>query len=136
MKVASADRVRSDINVTPLVDVVLVLLIIFMVVTPMLQKGAAVKLPMAEQPPKKPEDVKQLMVVLEQDKSIWIEKDKMTPELFAGSIDEAFRRNPGFTVVIKGDARLTYGDVKRVMLDVKNAGFTEVGLIAAKRSTS
>jgi biopolymer transport protein TolR len=134
MKVAEAAAVKSDINVTPLVDVVLVLLIIFMVVTPMLQKGAAVQLPVTEAPPKKPEDVKQLMVVIEQSKRIWIEKETTTEEQFAERMREAFQRNPGSAVVIKGDARLTYGDVKRTMLSVEAAGFREVGLIASKRS--
>jgi biopolymer transport protein ExbD len=134
MKFAEAAQVRSEINVTPLVDVVLVLLIIFMVVTPMLQKGASVKLPVAEEPPKKPEDVSQIMVVIEENKRIWVEKETTTEDDFPRLIQEQFQRNPGSSVVIKGDARLTYGDVKRAMMAVEAAGFRQVGLIAAKRS--
>ena len=140
MRVAKAEAVRSDINVTPLVDVCLVLLIIFMVITPMLQKGPAVKLPMAQDPPKKPEDQEQILVAVQQDRMIWLESDKrserMTPEAFTERIREAFQRNPGSEAVVKGDARLTYGDVKRIMLQIKEAGFPQVGLIVEKQGTS
>ena len=133
--VAKPGAVRSEINVTPLVDVVLVLLIIFMVVTPMLQKGPAVKLPMTANPEKKPDEKNQILVAIEQDKDIWIEKDRIADEQFDARIQEAFQRNPGGSVVIKGDARLTYGDVKRTMMRVKEAGFQEVGLIVDKKQT-
>ena len=75
MQLVKSGNVRSDINVTPLVDVVLVLLIIFMVVTPMLQKGQAVKLPSTPNPSKVPEDNKQILVVMNDRKDYWIEKD-------------------------------------------------------------
>jgi len=128
--------VRSDINVTPLVDVVLVLLIIFMVVTPMLQKGAAVKLPITDEPPKKPDEKSQIIVAVTADQTYWIEKERMPKEAFPSKIQEYFDRNPQSTVVIKGDARLTYGDVKKAMMEVKKAGFSSVGLITEKRQTS
>jgi biopolymer transport protein ExbD len=137
MRVAKAAAVKADINVTPLVDVCLVLLIIFMVITPMLQKGPPVKLPQTQDPPKKPEDQEQILVAIGQDRLIWLESDKktekITPEQFAARIMETFQRNPGSTAVVKGDARLTYGDVKRIMLEIKEAGFPQVGLIVEKR---
>ena len=133
MQVAKAAAVKSEINVTPLVDVVLVLLIIFMVITPMLQKGPAVQLPSAVDPPKKPDDTKQILVALENTGKVWIEKESMTEDAFAARIGEEFQRNPGSSVVIKGDARLTYGQVKKAMLTVKDAGFQSVGLIVQKR---
>ncbi len=132
-RVVKAADVKSEINVTPLVDVVLVLLIIFMVVTPMLQKGPPVRLPITSNPPKKPEDKNQILVALEEDKEIWIEKDRMAEVDFEARIREWFQRNPGSNVVIKADSRLTYGEVKRAMLKVKDAGFREVGLIVEKR---
>jgi biopolymer transport protein TolR len=136
MQVAKAASVKADINVTPLVDVCLVLLIIFMVITPMLQKGPPVKLPQTQEPPKKPEDEDQILVAIGENRLIWIESDKKTepiaPEGFAVRIQEAFQRNPGSAAVVKGDARLTYGDVKRIMLEIKEAGFPQVGLIVEK----
>ena len=87
MQVAKAAAVKADINVTPLVDVCLVLLIIFMVITPMLQKGPPVKLPQTQEPPKKPEDEDQILVAIGENRLIWIESDKKTepiaPEGFA-----------------------------------------------------
>ena len=136
MQIAKAAGVKAEINVTPLVDVVLVLLIIFMVVTPMLQKGPAVRLPMTENPPKKPDEKNQILIAIEQSKTMWIEKEKMSEDQFATKIKEVFERNQNSTVVIKGDARLTYGDVKKAMLKVKEAGFKTVGLIADKRDKS
>jgi len=62
MALGGGDDVKSDINVTPLVDVVLVLLIIFMVVTPMLQKGVSVKLPVTTNPDKKPDNPNQVII--------------------------------------------------------------------------
>jgi biopolymer transport protein TolR len=133
MYVPKAAAVRSDINVTPLVDVVLVLLIIFMVVTPMLQKGPAVRLPVTQNPPKKPDDKDQILVAIEDDREMWIDKEKVLEPQFAPRIREAYQRSSKSTVVIKGDGRLNYGDVKKAMLAVKEAGFSSVGLIVEKR---
>jgi biopolymer transport protein ExbD len=133
MAVGDKKGLKADINVTPMVDVVLVLLIIFMVVTPMLQKGQAVKLPLTAEPMKVPEDSKQLLVVVNEKKEYWIEKDKMTEEQFDGQIREAYQRNPGSSIVIKADSRLEYGIVKKVMLAIRDAGFQQVGLVTMKR---
>jgi biopolymer transport protein ExbD len=128
------ESVRSDINVTPLVDVVLVLLIIFMVVTPMLQKGPPVVLPKASNPPTKPEDKNQILIAVSQGKGIYVEKDPMpSDEAFAARLTEEYQRNKNATVVIKGDARLTYGEVKKALLKVKESGFEQVGLISQRQ---
>lgn len=129
----SSGTVKSDINVTPLVDVVLVLLIIFMVVTPMLQKGQAVKLPSTLNPAKKPDDKNQILVVIDQKHNMWVEKEMVSESQFPAKIKEAFERNPGSSVVIKADKMLTYGDVKKAMLAVKEVGYQQVGLITEKR---
>ena len=137
MQLKSAGTVKADINVTPLVDVVLVLLIIFMVVTPMLQKGQGVKLPLTSNPAKKPDDKNQVLVVISQNKDMWVEagsmKDKVAESQFPAKIKEAFERMSGSTVVIKADSRLTYGDVKKTMQKIKDAGYQQVGLIAEKK---
>ena len=127
-------EVNSAINVTPLVDVMLVLLIIFMVITPMLQKGPPVIMPKAANPPQKPEEKTQLLVTVSQSKDLYVEKDKMSGEPeFAARLAEEFLRNKSATIVLKGDARLTYGDVKKAMLKVKEVGFEQVGLITQKQ---
>src|SRR5436190_5132821 len=131
----SSPNVKADINVTPLVDVVLVLLIIFMVVTPMLQKGQSVKLPQTNNPAKKPDEKGQIMVVIGENKDMWIDKDKMTETDFNAKIKETYERNQNSSIVIKADKELTYGDVKQTMMKIKGAGFQSVGLIAEKKPT-
>jgi biopolymer transport protein ExbD len=127
-------EVNSAINVTPLVDVMLVLLIIFMVVTPMLQKGPPVIMPKASDPPKKPEEKTQILVTVAQNKDLWIEKEKMPGDAeFSARLAEEYVRNKSASIVLKGDARLTYGDVKKALLKVKEAGFEQVGLISQKQ---
>ena len=124
---------KSEINVTPLVDVVLVLLIIFMVVTPMLQKGRPVLLPQADRPDKKPESKNEILVSVEADKNIFIESKWFPDKDFAAKMKEMGERASGKDVLVKADNRLTYGDVKRVMRLIKEGGFEKVGLIAEKK---
>jgi len=127
-------EVNSAINVTPLVDVMLVLLIIFMVVTPMLQKGPPVIMPKASDPPKKPEEKTQILITVSQNKDLYIEKERMSGEAqFAERLAEEYLRNKNATIVLKGDARLNYGEVKKAMLKVKEVGFEQVGLITQKQ---
>ena len=133
--------VRSDINITPLVDVCLVLLIIFMVVTPMLQKGQSAMLPQTDNPPKKAEDKNQILVVVTAEKNadrfrpgkIWIDKSDWTEAQFRDKIKESFDRSPTSEVLVKGDARLSSGDVKNALLQVRDAGWKDVGLIVQKK---
>lgn len=124
---------KSEINVTPLVDVVLVLLIIFMVVTPMLQKGKPVLLPQTERPEKKPESQNELLISVEVDKNIFIDTKWFPDRDFQAKMKEMGERNAAKDVVIKADNRLTYGDVKKVMRFVKDGGFEKVGLITEKK---
>jgi len=126
--------VNSAINVTPLVDVMLVLLIIFMVVTPMLQKGPPVIMPKASDPPKKPEEKTQILITVSATKDLYIEKERMPSDAqFADRLAEEYVRNKNASIVLKGDARLTYGDVKKAMLKVKEVGFEQIGLITQKQ---
>ena len=112
---------KSDINVTPLVDVCLVLLIIFMVVTPMLQKGKAVMLPHTERPDKKPESDKELLISVQADKTIFIDTKWFPDKDFAAKMREFGERSSNKDVLIKADQRLNFGDVKHVMGMVKDA---------------
>jgi len=133
MQPIETGRVQSTINVTPLVDVVLVLLIIFMVLTPQLKSGPTLDLPVTEQPPKKPEDGHQILVALERSGKIWVERDQVERGQFAAAIRRAADAGADRQVVIKGDARLTFGEVRQAMLAVEAAGFKDVGLIAERR---
>ncbi len=129
---AEAGDVRSDINVTPLVDVVLVLLIIFMVVTPMLQKGVPVELPVTKNPDKKPDSENQSIVSVKSDATIYIEQNWVPKTELVTQLKEMHDRNPSKEILIKGDSRLMYKDIKKVMDMINEAGFENVGLITDK----
>ena len=130
-----APEVRSDINVTPLVDVCLVLLIIFMVVTPLLQKGVNVTLPATTDPEKMPENPKQLEVSIRSDGSVYIGQNWVTEEDLPNTLEEIHSNNPDRQVVVKGDKRLKYKEVRKVMRLLNEAGFTRVGLVTDKRDS-
>ena len=127
------EDMKSDINVTPLVDVCLVLLIIFMVVTPMLQKGKPVMLPQTERPDKKPESDKELLISVQSDKTIFIDTKWFPDKEFAAKMKELGERSSNKDVLVKADQRLNYGDVKNVMRMIKDGGFERVGLITEKK---
>ncbi|MGH9364214.1 MAG: ExbD/TolR family protein [Thermoanaerobaculia bacterium] len=129
------DKLKATINIAPLVDVCLVLLIIFMVITPMLQKGVAVQLPQASNPDKKPEGGKQKLISVKWSSppAYYLESKPVTRQDLQTQLDELFQRAPQTDLVIKGDQRLKYGDVKEVMKITKESGFQNVGLIAEKK---
>ncbi|HEX4824551.1 MAG TPA: biopolymer transporter ExbD [Candidatus Polarisedimenticolaceae bacterium] len=134
MQSVKVESVNSAINVTPLVDVMLVMLIIFMVVTPMLTKGPPVQVPKASNPPTKPEEKTQILISVSKDKQIFVDKEPLaSPQAFADRLTEEYQRNKNASIVIKGDARLEYGEVKKAMLKVKETGFEQVGLITLKQ---
>jgi biopolymer transport protein TolR len=125
--------VRGDINVTPLVDVCLVLLIIFMVVTPMLQKGVDVALPETIDPAKMPENQKQLAVSVKRDGTVFVKDNWVTEDKLPATLKEIHDSNPDKTIIVKGDKRLKYKDVRKVMRIINEAGFTRVGLVMDKK---
>jgi len=124
--------VKSDINVTPLVDVCLVMLIIFMVVTPMLQKGVDVQLPQTNQPEKMPEGQKQLTITIKQDGHVFVEENWVPDENLEATLAQIHSQTPDKDVVIKGDKRLKYRQVRKLMQQVNEAGFSRVGVVAEK----
>jgi TolR protein len=127
---------QSDINVTPLVDVCLVLLIIFMVVTPMLQKGVDVALPETMSPEKMPENERQLEISIKQDGSVYVNQNWITDEVLPGALAEIYANNPDRDVVVKGDRRLKYKRVRQIMRLINEAGFTRVGLVTEREGSS
>jgi biopolymer transport protein TolR len=128
-------EVKSTINVTPLVDVCLVLLIIFMVVTPMLQKGVDVALPETHQPEKMPENSKQLDVSIKQDGSVFVGPNWVPNDQLAGALKGVHDQTPDKSVVLKGDRRLKYKRVREIMRFINEAGFSRVGLVTEKIKT-
>ncbi len=128
-KLASAG-LNSDINVTPLVDVCLVLLIIFMVVTPMLQKGVPVNLPVTEDPEKTPDTDKQLQISVKADGTVYLGSAVMRKEQVQGELETIHGRTPDREIAVKGDKLVKYGAVLDVLKACREVGFNNVGLIA------
>jgi len=127
--------VNADINVTPLVEECLVLLIIFMVITPLLQKGVDVALPSTGLPDKIPEGEKQLTVAIKMDGSIFIGPDWIPKNQIQTKLKTIKTESPQKEIVLKGDKRLKYKDVREVMRMLNDAGFTNVGLITMKKES-
>ena len=125
---SNSKGVKNAINVTPLVDVVLVLLIIFMVVTPMLQRGKDVHLPKAHLDQKEKKESDPLVVSLTADRSVWIESIVVQEGDIEPRVGRELAREAGRAVLLKGDDSLTVGDVRKVMDHVKRAGASSIEL--------
>jgi biopolymer transport protein TolR len=125
----------SDINVTPLVDVCLVLLIIFMVVTPMLQKGVPVNLPVTEDPEKTPDTEKQLQISVKADGSVYIGPNVVRKDQVETTLKDIHERTPDREVAVKGDRLVKYGEVLDVLKACREVGFNDVGLVTQPKKT-
>jgi biopolymer transport protein TolR len=121
-------QVKGDINVTPLVDVVLVLLIIFMVVTPMISGGVQVDLPRTTNHSKKPDDGKDIIVSVTRNKQVYVLQKQIQLKDLGRIIEEEKRRFPEKTVFVKGDSMATYGTVREVMEALNKTGIEDVML--------
>ncbi len=132
---SNTNEMMSDINVTPFVDVMLVLLIIFMVTAPMMTQGVAVTLPQATSDPL-PGQEEQLMVTIDRNKTVYINEEAV---LFA-SLGEKVRGltagHPDRPVYLRADEAVSYGDVMRVMSQIKDAGVSHVGMVTVPFSTA
>jgi biopolymer transport protein ExbD len=116
---------KNEINVTPLVDVVLVLLIIFMVVTPMLHRGVHIELPVTEHHDKKQDTGEQLVVTIRQD-GTFIETDKIPEEGLVERVKKELKTSR--PVHVRADKGLKYGDVRKVLEKIHEAGAQNVAM--------
>jgi biopolymer transport protein TolR len=124
---------NSDINVTPFVDICLVLLIIFMVVTPMLQSGITVQLPYAKNTEKHEDDeAHAIIVAVPNATTIYVQKKPIPRDQYQAEMTEIHDRMPDKAVLIKADRSMKYGDVRKVMIETNDAGFSEVSLVTEK----
>jgi len=132
-KAQSAGAV-SDINVTPLVDVMLVLLIIFMVITPMLQKGVSVDMARVNNPrPMAAADKEDaVLLAITRDGKIFLGSDGITMDKITATVKDRVSDKLDKTVYIKSDARAKYGDVVSVVDAVRAAGVDSLGLLTEK----
>lgn len=130
---AGSGTLNASVNVTPLVDVCLVLLIIFLVVTPMLQSGISVHLPGTLHPEEMPDKAKQLVLAMRADRSLWLGSQQFSStEQFAQALAVRARGDQSLDVLVKADQHLDYGEVLDLLKIAREAGFSNVGLIAEK----
>jgi len=127
-KIGDSRGPQADINVTPLVDIVLVLLIIFMVITPMLQRGAEVKLPKAEHAESNEDSSEATIISVKKDGSLYLADDLITKELLEAELAGVLLAEPWKYVLIKGDVEARYADVRAVMEICEDLGAKSVGL--------
>ncbi len=132
----SGRQTLTEINVTPLVDVMLVLLIVFMVTAPLIQQGVEVKLPQARAQPVKSEDEK-LVLSVKADRTIWLGTTDKPAQLTLDSLEDKLRANVraqrDAQVYLMADRDLPYGFVVDVMAAVQRAGITNLGMITDPR---
>jgi len=123
----SQRRFLSEINVVPLVDVVLVLLVIFMVTAPMLYRGIDIKLPKSASNTIKAEE--RLVLTIERDQKIYLDKDAVTLAQLESRLQAVKARTDEVSVYLRADRDVPYGSVVRVMDEVKRAGIEKLGMV-------
>jgi biopolymer transport protein ExbD/biopolymer transport protein TolR len=128
-------KVNSDINVTPMVDVMLVLLIIFMVVTPMLQHGVPVDMAKVNNPEQMPDADKEdaLLVAVMRDGTVFFGTDKIAVDQLTQKIKDRLVNRTDKRVFIKADQRAKYGSVVEVVDNVRSAGVDQLGLLTDQK---
>jgi len=134
MSSGGSTGLNSNINVTPLADVMLVLLIIFMVITPLLNKGVDLKLPEAQFSSDKPdnEDVVNVAIIL--DNTIYLNLVPIAESELVTKLSEAFEGKAEKILFLKADEGLEYRDVMRIMELCRDGGADEIGLITEKKT--
>ena len=126
------ERARPDINVTPLVDVVLVLLIIFMVITPLLQRGKAVTLPDAKLVSELRSGGDPVILSVTRDGKSFIEKEEVKRADLAPALEQAMQKQPGAPIMFKGDRDADYKVIREVILEVTKTHVMGVSLAATQ----
>jgi len=131
-------KINSDINVTPMVDVMLVLLIIFMVVTPMLQKGVSVDMAKVNNPEQMPDADKEdaLLVSITRDGKVFFGSDQTTIDVLTSKVKDRLSNAKDKRVFVKADMRARFGGVVEVVDAVRSAGVDDLGLLTEQRKTT
>ena len=130
MRLGEPAKMQAAINITPLVDVVLVLLIIFMVMAPEMRKGPDVNLPKTSKPGEQGDERGRVLVSIDDKGALWINEQMVAAQDFRDALRTAAGDDPDPRVVIRGDARLNFREIRQAMLAIEQAGFRGVGLIA------
>ncbi len=129
---AGASSLRADINVTPLVDVCLVLLIIFMVVAPLIIDGADIALPDSSGSASIPERGGQIVVAITVDGALWVNQERIDPAALKETLRRLDASAPGREVLVRGDRSLPYGAVREVFKRLTEAGVNRASLVTLR----
>lgn len=131
-KSSSDDSPMADINITPFVDVMLVLLVIFMVAAPLMETGIPIQLPKAAAKALPPKDANQHVVLnLTADSKIWVAKEEFQLSNLGVRLRDFYKTRENKEIYIRADTALPYGFVAQVMATVKNAGIHKIGLVTS-----
>ena len=136
MQLGGGGGVKSDINVTPLVDVMLVLLIIMMIIAPLLQKGVDVRLPIAVNSASKPETQDQTVLGIKADKTVWINGVEVRKEEMRQRLDSILETKKEKLILIKADEDAPYSAIMDAMDQLRMSGIEDVGLITDSKAQS
>jgi len=137
MQLGGGGGVKSEINVTPLVDVMLVLLIIMMIVAPLLQQGVSLNLPVALNGLDKPENEKQTVVAIDKNRKYYVGVKEVPKDSLIDEVKRVLDTKDEKVVIIKADKEVEYGAVMEAMDQLRLGGIGDMGLITgtpAKRS--
>jgi len=134
MNVGGGGGVKSDINVTPLVDVMLVLLIIMMIVAPLLQQGVSVKLPQATNTKEKPDTQDQTVLAIDANKRLYLNAVQVQKDDLRRRIQEVLENKKDKVVIIKADQDVEYSAVMDAMDQLRASGIEDMGLITDPRA--
>src|SRR5260370_24336430 len=135
MRLGEGAKMQASINVTPLVDVVLVLLIIFMVMAQQMRKGPDVRLPKTEKPSQQGDERGRILVSIDEAGGLWINDNQVAAEHFGEVLRAAVAAQSDPKVVIRGDAKLNFRQIRKAMQAIQQAGFPGVGVISKGRRT-
>src|SRR5579862_3578528 len=134
MAVGAGGGPKSDINMTPMIDVLLVLIIIFMVITPLTPKGLEALVPQPPPPNQKQQEdnSRTVVIVINKDNSMMINQDPITEQNLQGRLEDIFKTRAERVVFVKGDPDLEFRDVAKAIDIAHGAGIDKVGLMTAK----
>jgi biopolymer transport protein ExbD len=134
MQLGGGGGVKSDINVTPLVDVMLVLLIIMMIIAPLLQKGVDVRLPIATNSASKPDTQDQTVLGIKADKTVWINGVEVRKEEMRSRLEAILETKKEKLILIKADEDAPYSAIMDAMDELRASGIEDVGLITDSKA--
>ena len=133
MQLGGGSGIKAEINVTPLVDVMLVLLIIMMIVAPLLQQGVPVTLPLATNSSEKPETQDQTVVTIDRGKNVYLNAVPVPKGQLQSRVTQVLEDKSDKIVIIKADEEVAYSAVMDTMDELRAAGIEDMGLITDRR---